>query len=391
MERAREAHWQSEWSRAGLAHARRDPAKAKFYALVAYPGSSGFLHIGHLRGLTVADALHRFYRMKGRAVYFPTGTHASGLPAVTFAGKVRDHDPGTVRQLEEAGVPSEEWARLEEPAEAARFLGRSYLEVFRSLGLLIDEGSYVTTIDEDYRAFIRWQFHRLDDAGELVQAPHYASVCPVCGPVSVDPSETDLSRGGTAEWIVYTTLPFRLSDGRYLLAATLRPETVYGVTNLWLPPNVSLVTWHHGESRFLVSPLAARRLVEQHGGHVGAEVPVAELVGQSATAPVTGASLPVLASPLVDPAIGTGVVMSVPAHAPTDWVALQELSEHERNRLGAPVEVIVADPATFSPSEVALLAGTGLPAERAARATGARSLSDSDALQAATERLYRLE
>jgi leucyl-tRNA synthetase len=391
MDRSREAHWQAAWSRAGLATARRDPRKSKFYALVAYPGSSGFLHIGHLRGLTVADALHRFYRMKGRAVYFPTGTHASGLPAVTFAGKVRDREPNTLRQLEEFGVPADAIGRLEEPSEAARFLGRTYLEVFRALGLLIDEGSYVTTIDEDYRAFIRWQFHRLDDAGELVQAPHYASVCPVCGPVSVDPSETDLSRGGTAEWIIYTTLPFRLDDGRYLLAATLRPETVYGVTNLWLPVDGTLSTWHWANERFLVSSAAAARLVEQHGGHVGAEVPVGDLVGRSARAPITDAELPILSSALVEPSVGTGVVMSVPAHAPADWVAIQELPEHDRHRIGAPIEVIVTERPTLSPSEVLLLDGEGPPAERAARATGARSLADAEALQAATERLYRLE
>jgi leucyl-tRNA synthetase len=391
MERSREAHWQAEWARAGLARAVRDPEKEKFYALVAYPGSSGFLHIGHLRGLAVADALHRFHRMSGRAVFFPTGTHASGLPAVTFAGKVRDRDPSTVRQLEEHGVTSEQWTKLEDPVSAARFLGRTYLEVFRTLGLLIDESSYVTTVDDDYRAFIRWQFHRLDRAGELVQAPHYASVCPVCGPVSVDPSETDLSRGGTAEWIIYTTLPFALPDGRYLLAATLRPETVFGVSNVWLPASGHLATWHLGADRFLVSPVAARRLVEQHGGHVGAEVPVDELLHASVRAPVTGAELPLLKSRLVDPNIGTGVVMSVPAHAPADWVAIQELAEHDRHRLGAPVEVIVADPANLSPSEVELLQGQGPPAERAARATGARSLSDEEAVQAATERLYRLE
>lgn len=133
----------------------------KFYALVAYPGSSGFLHVGHLRGLAYADALHRFYRMRGRQVFFPTGTHATGLPSVTFAQKVADRDPSIVAQLQLNGVPESEWPSLEDPATAARFLGRNYLGVFRALGLLLDESAYVTTIDEDYQAFIRWQFARL--------------------------------------------------------------------------------------------------------------------------------------------------------------------------------------------------------------------------------------
>ncbi|HUI38254.1 MAG TPA: class I tRNA ligase family protein, partial [Thermoplasmata archaeon] len=342
-------------------------------------------------GLTYADALGRYHRMRGRAVLFPTGTHATGLPAVTFAQKVLERDPTTVRQLEENGVPAEEWRKLEEPAYAARFLGRDYLRVFRELGLLIDESAYVTTIDDEYAAFIRWQFHRLDEAGALVQAPHYASVCPVCGPVSVDPSETDLSKGGNAEWIVYSTIPFRLDDDRILLAATLRPETVYGATNVWLPEQGRLAVWHLGPHRYLVSPTAARRLAEQHGGHVGTEVPVAELLGREVVTPITGARLPVLPSPLVDPSIGTGVVMSVPAHAPADWLAIDSLSEHDRRRIGAIPEIVVVDASALTGSERELRSGDGAPSERALRVTGARSLADRAALDEATQRLYRLE
>jgi leucyl-tRNA synthetase len=392
MERARESHWQSEWERLKLAEGRVDGAREKFYALVAYPGSSGFLHLGHLRGMALADGLHRYHRMLGRSVFFPTGTHASGLPAVTFAQKVREREPRTIANLKAEGVPPEEWAALEEPAAAARFLGLGYLAVYRSLGMLVDERAYVTTIDDDYRAFIRWQFHRLHDAGGLRQGPHYAAVCPVCGPVSVDPSETDLSRGGEAETVVYTTVPFALDDGRILLTATLRPETVYGVTNLWLPKSGGLAVWHHGEASYLVAPPAAHRLVEQHGGHVGHIVDVGELVGREVVAPITGAKVPILTSGLVEASRGTGVVMSVPAHAPADWLAVQELDEASRSRLPRSSVIIYLPPAnSLQGSERELLEGEGSPAERAVRATGATSLADVEALEAATERLYRIE
>jgi leucyl-tRNA synthetase len=392
MDLLREAHWQHAWASARLSDAETRGDREKFFATVAYPGSSGFLHLGHLRGMVLADAVLRFRRMTGRSVFFPTGTHATGLPAVTFAQKVRERDSRTVASLTAEGVPAAEWASLEEPAAAARFLGQRYLGVYRAIGCLVDERAYVTTIDEDYQAFIRWQFRRLHALGALRQGPHYAAVCPVCGPLSVDPSETDLSKGGGAETIVYTTVPFALDDGRILLAATLRPETVFGAANVWLPPSGSLAVWHHAERSYLVSPSAAHRLVEQHGGQVGHVVEVAELVGRIVTAPITGAKLPLLPSPLVDLAKGTGVVMSVPAHAPADWLALQELEAEARTRLG-PVEAIVTLPAAeeLTGSEKQLVAGTGVPAERAVAATGARSLSDRAALDEATERLYRLE
>lgn len=392
MEPARARHWQAEWARSGLSTGQRSPGRGKFFALVAYPGASGFFHVGHLRGYAYADALHRYHRMRGEAVFFPFGVHASGLPAVTFAQKVKDRDPLVLQQLETEHVPPDAWGPLEEPEAAARFLGESYRRVLRGLGVLVDETAYVTTIDEDYRAFIRWQFHALRETGALVQGTYYASVCPVCGPVAVDPSETDLSAGGTAEVIRYTTVPFSLDDGRILLAATLRPETVYGVTNLWLAPGETLVVWHHENGAYLVARPGGERLVEQHGGHLGHEVPAAELLGRSVRVPFRESSVPILASPLVDPTVGTGVVMSVPAHAPADAVALFGLAPNERSALGPPPILLeVGDPEELSPSERELQGGTGTPAERALRATGTRGLDDAEHLKEATERLYRLE
>jgi leucyl-tRNA synthetase len=392
MDAARVAHWQEAWAKAGITTGERVPGRGKFYALIAYPGTSGFFHVGHLRSFAYADALHRYHRMRGESVLFPFGVHASGLPALTWSQKVKDRDPATLRQLDEYHVDEAERSRLEDPEYAARFLGNSYRQLLRSIGALVDETTYLTTIDEDYRAFIRWQFHALRDAQSLVQGSYYAPVCPVCGPVAVDPSETDLSSGGTAEVLRFTTVPFRLEDGRTLLAATLRPETVYGVTNLWVGPDETLVVWHHGSLAFLVARTGAERLVEQHGGRIGQEVPAAELVGRSVEVPLRGIRVPILGSPLVDPKVGTGVVMSVPAHAPADAAALAELDADARARLGPPpvlLEVPVG--ASLTASETALLAGEGTPAERALRNTGTQGLSDVEALTEATERLYRLE
>jgi leucyl-tRNA synthetase len=392
MDLSRAEHWQAVWARAGLATGRRVPGRGKFYALMAYPGTSGFLHVGHLRAVAYADALHRYHRMRGEQVLFPFGIHASGIPAVAWAQKVKDRETSTVQQLRNEEVPESEWTRLEDPETAARFLGESYRRVHRAIGALVDETTYLTTVDEDYRAFIRWQFRALRDAGALVQGTYFASVCPVCGPVAVDPSETDLSTGGDAEVVRFVTVPFRLDDGRILLTATLRPETVYGVTNLWVAPGATLVVWHHGDASFLVARTAAERLVEQHGGRVGHPVDAAELTGRLVTVPLRGGTVPVLESPLVDEKVGTGVVMSVPAHAPADAAAIAELPAAVRGSLGPPPVLLEVPPdASLTASERELRAGEGTPAERALRATGVHRLSDASALAEATERLYRLE
>jgi leucyl-tRNA synthetase len=392
MDPSRARRWQEAWAAAGLAEGRRDPGREKFFALNAYPGTSGLLHVGHLRGYAYLDAFHRYHRARGHAVLFPFGVHASGLPAIAWSQKIRDHDPTTIQQLDDAKVPEDVRSRLTDPEGAARFLGESYRDVVRRLGALADESTYLTTIDEDYRAFIGWQMRTLRALGAFAQGEHFAPVCPVCGPLAVDPSETDVSTGGDAEVVRFVLVPFRLEDGRILLAATLRPETVFGVTNLWVAPGSELIVWHQGAQEFLVAREGAERLAEQHGGHVGHAVPAESLRGRRVDVPLVHRSVPVIPSPLVDPAVGTGVVMSVPAHAPADAAALLALAPEERSALGdPPVLISTAGPSALTASEQALTEGPGTPAERALRSTGATSLADRAAVEEATDRLYRLE
>ncbi len=388
----RERHWQERWRTAEIGKAVAEEGRPKFYIIFAYPGPSGFLHLGHMRGYSYADSIARYHRTLGKAVFFPGGTHASGLPAITFAAKVARRDPDTVEELTARGLTDPEVRRLETPENAARYLGEDYWTLWERFGMLMDRGANLTTIDPDYQRFITWQFLRLQRLGRLVQKPYYSPYCPRSGPVSVDPSETDLSSGGNAEMITYKLVPFRLDDGRILLAATLRPETVYGATNVWLPESGPLREWKWNGGTYLATPAGVAKLLEQTGGEAGGDVAPSALAEQRVLAPLTGDALPLILSPIVDPSIGTGVVMSVPAHAPADWVALSTLPPDTRAKILPKVkEILALSPSAFGGADAQLLAGPGFPAERVARNLGAHTLSDKDALAEATARLYRLE
>lgn len=388
----RELAWQAQWKAAGLARARATPGRPKHFQVFAYPGASGFLHLGHMRGYTYADLVARYQRMQGKQVFFPAGIHASGLPAVVFANRVARRDPDVLEGLRQRGCPDPEIPRLEDPETAARFLGRTYWRLWERFGLLLDPETYLLTTDRDYQCFIRWQFLRLKDRGLLVQKPHYAPFCPRSGPVSVDSSETDISRGGDAEIITYAVVPFPLEDGRILLAATLRPETVYGVTNLWVSPGATLKEWHHEGRRYLVGAATVNKFLDQVGGTEGSSLAASSLLGKEVTVPLAGGRVPILASPVVDPNLGTGIVMSVPAHAPADWVGAEELGPLPGGTLLAGAKVLLTLASDrLAPSERRLFEGEGPPAARAVRALGVRSLADRDRLQEATERVYRAE
>ncbi|HIJ10902.1 TPA: hypothetical protein HA278_02485 [Candidatus Woesearchaeota archaeon] len=50
--------WQREWEKAELGKVTTSK-KPKFFMIFAYPGVSGFLHVGHMRGFSYTDAICR--------------------------------------------------------------------------------------------------------------------------------------------------------------------------------------------------------------------------------------------------------------------------------------------------------------------------------------------
>lgn len=166
--------------------------------IFAYPYPTGFLHTGHMRGYTYSDAIIRF-KTAGKNVCFPIGLHVTGNGAIAKAQKIAEGDTESIDYLKNAGVSNEDIEKMKDPLGYAEFFGKNYLETFRNFGLILDERGFVKTIDPIYNKFITWQFHKLNEKGLLIQKPYYATFCVNCGPVAVDPSEADISKGGTAE------------------------------------------------------------------------------------------------------------------------------------------------------------------------------------------------
>ncbi|MDO8626998.1 MAG: class I tRNA ligase family protein, partial [Candidatus Diapherotrites archaeon] len=107
--------WQKQWQKKGIATAIPNKKQKKFFLIFAYPGISGFLHVGHMRGFTYSDVFTRFKRMQGFNVLFPVGFHASGLPSVAYAKKVERKDEATIQQLKDFGLNEKQIKELEVP------------------------------------------------------------------------------------------------------------------------------------------------------------------------------------------------------------------------------------------------------------------------------------
>ncbi|HHD16838.1 MAG TPA: leucine--tRNA ligase [Euryarchaeota archaeon] len=395
---AMEAKWQKRWEEEDIFRpgGPDSGSERKFFLIFAYPGISGYLHVGHMRGFTYADVITRYKRAAGHDVLFPVGFHASGIPAIALAKKIERGDPKTREYLLRNGCPPERIDELKDVEKLIEYFSGVYIEEYwKRFGFGMDFSRCMSTISEGYKRFITWQFHRLNDLGYLVTKPHYAPYCPNCGPVAVDTSMTDISQGGNAEAQEFTALKFRLTDGTVLPAATLRPETVFGVTNMWLHPEVEYIKARVLEETWIVSPQAFEKLRYQMDGRGEVEelerIKGEELIGRNCRTPV-GFEVPILPGTFVDPAVATGVVMSVPAHAPFDWIALKDVQEElkaGKNPFGLDVErVLGLKPITLIQARKEY---TEDPAGQICREMGIRDQNDHEKLEEATKAIYKEE
>jgi leucyl-tRNA synthetase len=172
--------------------------------------------------------------------------------------------------------------------------------------------------------------------------------------------------------------------------ATLRPETVRGVTNAYIDPEADYVYADVDDEQWFVSAAAVEKLqLQAHDVTVERRVSGTELVGERVTNPVTGDEVLVLPAGFVDAENATGVVMSVPAHSPDDYVALQEAKADEDRMREYGIDP--ADVAAIEPVPILSVEGYGeIPAKSAVEEAGI-SASDDPALEKVTKDLYNRE
>src|SRR3989338_6663150 len=203
--------WQKTWAKAELGKAKARKNKEKFFMIFAYPGISGYLHVGHMRGFSYTDAICRYERLLGKEVLFPVGTHAYGNQAIAFANKDKRNDPEWIDYLLRNGCSKEKLKELTDAHKIIAYFNEVYVnDYWKKFGFLCDWDRFTCTTFPDYEKFIQWQFKKLQDKNLLVQKPYFATACIEHGPVAVDPSETDISKGGNAEKQEYTLLKFKL-------------------------------------------------------------------------------------------------------------------------------------------------------------------------------------
>lgn len=400
--------WQQRWfDKKAFEPTRTGPGgKEKFFFTVPYPYVSGLLHVGHGRTYTNGDVIARFHRMQGKNVLWPMAFHITGTPVLAISAKIKSGDLATIKMFEEhvsIYEPEPEKAKsivqsFSEPWNVVNYFSTKLILDFTSMGYSLDLSRQFTTGDPEYNKFIEWQFRVYKDKGYLLQASYPILYC------TRDRNavgEDDIQDGDSnpVEVQTFTALKFKLeNDSAYIVSSTLRPETVFGITNEFVNPAATYVritlTRPDGsfKEEWIVSKQAAAKLGQQNFSvNIVEEFSGEHFVGRYCTDPM-GRRVPILPASFVDPNNATGFVHSVPAHAPYDYVAIEQLKadEHTLSRfskvhLKEAVNAIV-------PISIISLEGFGpFPAQDIVQRMGITTTKDEKRLEKATKELYREE
>ncbi|MFX0046894.1 MAG: leucine--tRNA ligase [Candidatus Hermodarchaeota archaeon] len=329
-----EKKWQDRWIKAKIFEANPNPDREKIFITSPYPYASGPAHIGHGRSFVNGDVFARYYRAKGYNVLYPMAFHITGTPVLAISSSIERGDEEMIERMKDyvslhtrdEGKVDEIVESFVEPWSIVKYFSNTYKIDFKSIGMSLDWRREFTTGDKLYNKLIEWQYHKLFKKGYLEKGEYPILYCPRDGNAV---GEDDISRGDELNLDIneYTCIKFPYED-TYLVPSTLRPETIYGATNLWINPTGTYVYAKVNGEKWIVSEEATNLLKNQNKAiEILRKLKGSELVGKKVKEVSGNRELLILPGVFVDTSVATGVVYSVPAHAPYDYIALIDLQK----------------------------------------------------------------
>ena len=381
--------WQTEWANSRLFDADPEPSRAKCFVTFPFAYMSGPLHVGS--GYTAAriDAYARYMRMRGYNVLYPWAWHWTGKTVAGAAERIKMGDEEFIRPIREIdGVPEEHLRKFVDPVYMARYYTDANRDAVKKLGLAIDwrREFHTSSLNPAFNKFVVWQYLRLRDRGYVIKGTHPVVWCPKDESPTGDHDRLEGEGVRPEEFIL---MKFKLGDV-FLPCATFRPETIYGVTNLWVNPDGEYVEVIVDSERWIISQYASGKLQNQlKRVRVVRSLKGAELAGKQCEDPILGRKLLILPGEFVNTNNATGLVYSVPAHAPYDWLALRDLQRNTTtlSRFSIPTQ----DVQTIQPISVISVEGYGdFPAIEIVDRMRIRDQNDMMA-EEATKEIYKAE
>lgn len=239
------------------------------------PNVTGKLHMGHVLNNTIQDILIRKARMEGKnACWIPGTDHAS----IATESKV-------TKMLLEKGINKKDLSRdefLEYAWKWKEKYGGTIINQLQKLGCSCDWDKTNFTMDSHYSKAVLESFVRLYNKGLIYKGSKLVNWCPKSQTALSDEEVMFKEVNGKLWHIKYA---INDSDS-FIEIATTRPETMLGDTAIAVNPK---------DNRYK------------------------KMIGKTASLPLVGRNIPIIADSMVDPEFGTGCVKITPAHDLNDY------------------------------------------------------------------------
>ena len=295
-----EGRWSQRWEADQVYRFDRRRAREEVYSIDTPPPTvSGSLHMGSVFGYVQTDALARYRRLRGDAVFYPMGWDDNGLPTER---RVENHfgvrcDPALPYDPRFA-PPADPDPKAKAACSRPNFIElclqltaedeRVFEDIWRRVGLSVDWSLTYTSIGSraqraSQRAFLR----------DLARGDAYAAEAPTLWDVTFQTAVAQAELEDRDQPGAYHRYGFARTDGGgKVFIETTRPEL--------LAACVALVA-HPEDERYR------------------------PLLGTTVVSPLFGVEVPVLGHPLADPGKGSGIAMVCTFGDTTDVTWWREL------------------------------------------------------------------
>ncbi|KAJ2081798.1 cytosolic leucyl tRNA synthetase [Coemansia sp. RSA 988] len=224
----------------------------------------------------------------------------------------------------------------------------------KALGFKIDWRRAFLTTDHNpyYDSFAQWQFNRLRDMGKIKFGKRYTIWSAKDGQPCMDHDRQSGEGVGVQEYTciklevldwsdlakqAVAAIPALVGKKVFLVAATLRPETMYAQTNCFAGTKLEYGLFQSANANevYVVTERAARNMAFQSLSPAGGQhtklgdISGQALIGTKVNAPLSCYTSGVYVLPMdnVLATKGTGIVTSVPSDSPDDYAALRDLKK----------------------------------------------------------------
>lgn len=419
------------WSSKNLHERNADPTRPKYLITFPYPYMNGKLHLGHAFSMTKAEFTARYKQLKGYNVLFPFSFHCTGMPICAAANKLKEElsskGEDFLKGLVEKRKNKEEIKEYEKPTQYEIMVGcgvemdeikkfsdpEYWLTYFpprahkdlEKFGVMVDfRRSFITTsMNPYYNSFIEWQFLKLKEKNVIKfgKRPSIFSIKDkqMC-------ADHDRSEGEGVNPQEYTLIKIKVVDEKkkeifsteediFLVAATLRPETMYGQTNCFVLPtgDYSVFRMKNKElwvcSEKSMKNMSWQYLTYELGKYEKVlDIKGEKLIGLACKAPLTTYET-IYVWPMLSISMskGTGVVTSVPSDAPDDYAVMVDLKKKKplREKFGLTDEQVLP----FEPISIINVPDySEMSAQKAYKDFKIKSMNEKAKLLAAKEHVY---